>query len=67
MVIKNLMAVVESERLAHRIHKTTLCAAAGISTTYYNELLEGDKNPSIKVIANLLECFKLEIIVARVY
>lgn len=67
MDIKNLMAVVESERLAHKVHKTTLCASAGISTTYYNELLTGAKNPSIIVVSNLLECFKLQIVVARVY
>lgn len=67
MDIKKLMAVVESERLSRKVHKTTLCASAGISTTYYNELLIGAKNPSITVISNLLEYFELKLIVAKVY
>ncbi len=67
MDLKKLMGAIESERLAHKVHKTTLCAAAGISTTYYNELLQGAKNPSIGVISALLSCFQLQLVVARVY
>ena len=64
---KYIMQIIEQERLSCKLHKTTLCASAEISTTYYNELLQGAKNPSISVIIALLACFNLELVVAKVF
>ena len=67
MDIAKIMLIVESERLANKVHKTTLCANCDISTTYYNELLKGLKNPSISIVVALLSQFGIELIVVKRY
>ncbi len=67
MNLYKIMRIVESERLTNKLHKTTLCSKVDISTTYYNELLKGDKNPSISVVVALLAVFDIELIAVKVY
>jgi hypothetical protein len=54
MNTENIMRVIESKRLARKLHKTTLCSMAEISTTYYNDLLNGRYSGSFVVISSLL-------------
>lgn len=54
---RNIIAFVEAQRLLNKTRKATLCSHAGISTTYYNKLLEGVSNPSIVVVEALLDYF----------
>ncbi len=67
MNLDKLMRIVESERLSNKVHKTTLCAKCDISTTYYNELLKGIKNPSINIVTALLSYFDIELLAVKVY
>ena len=67
MNLDKLMRIVESERLSNKVHKTTLCAGCDISTTYYNDLLKGDKNPSLCVVTALLSYFDIELLAVKVY
>lgn len=54
MSTENIMRAIESKRLARKMHKTTLCSKADISTTYYNDLLNGRYSGSFVVISSLL-------------
>ena len=54
MNIADIITFIDKKRIEMKVHKTTLCAGAGISVTYYNMLLEGSKSPSHAVLSGLL-------------
>lgn len=62
MEIQQIMAVIEAKRLNLHKHKATVCSQAGISTTYYNRLLEGAANPSLLVLIDLLDAVGMHLI-----
>ena len=60
METQRIILLVEEYRIKAKLHKTTLCSKVDISTTYYNELLNGSKNPSYSILKALLNYFDLD-------
>lgn len=63
MSTQNIMNVIESKRLERKMHKTTLCSKAEVSTTYYNDLLAGRYSASFVIIKALLSALGLKLAV----
>jgi len=63
MNTQDIMRVIESKRLERKMHKTTLCSKAEISTTYYNDLLAGRYSASFVIIKALLSALGLKLAV----
>ena len=62
METQDIIKIIEQQRLKARLHKTKLCSQADISTTYYNELLNGLKSPSYAILKALLDAFDMEMV-----
>lgn len=62
MNVTDIMQVIEAKRLACKLHKTTLCSRVDISTTYYNDLLNGRYNPAFSIVKGLIEAVGLHFI-----
>lgn len=60
METQRIILIIEEQRIKAKLHKTTLCSKVDISTTYYNELLNGLKNPSYSILKALLNYFDLD-------
>lgn len=64
MNIDKLMTRIETLRKVNKTHKAALCSVAGITTTYYNQLLTGGKSPSFGIVDALCAGVGLRIIIA---
>lgn len=56
------MSLIESKRLDLKLHKATLTGRIGISTTYYNDLLKGTKQPAFSIVISMFKAVNLRLI-----
>lgn len=63
MNVDKLLLFLEAQRVAKKVHKATLCSQVDISTTYYNQLINGSKNPAFSIVIALCNALEYDLFI----
>jgi len=64
-IIKLVSEYLEEYRKEQKHNKTVCSEKLGVSVTYYNQMIEGMANPSLKVILAVIQYTGVEILIHR--